>query len=33
VTAEFQNGVLEVGIPLPPRPEPKARSVEVREKR
>lgn len=33
VTAEFQNGVLEVGIPLPSRPEPKPRSVEVREKK
>jgi HSP20 family protein len=33
VTAEFHNGVLEVGIPLPPHPEPRARSVEVREKK
>lgn len=32
VTAEFRNGVLEVGIPLPPHPEPQARRVEVREK-
>ncbi len=32
VTAEFHNGVLEVGMPLPPHPEPTARSVEVREK-
>jgi HSP20 family protein len=33
VTAEFHNGVLEVGIPLPTHPESKARSVEVREKK
>lgn len=33
VTAEFHNGVLEVGIPLPPHPEPRARRVEVREKK
>lgn len=32
VTAEFRNGVLEVGIPVPPHPESKARRVEVREK-
>jgi HSP20 family protein len=33
VTAEFHNGVLEVGIPLPPPPEPRSRIVEVREKK
>lgn len=33
VTAEFQNGVLEIGIPLPPHPEPEARRIEVREKK
>jgi HSP20 family protein len=32
VSAEFHNGVLEIGIPLPPRPERRARRVEVREK-
>ncbi len=32
VTAEFQNGVLEVAIPVAPRPEPQARRIEVREK-
>jgi HSP20 family protein len=31
VTADFRNGVLEVIVPAPPRPEPKARRVEVRE--
>jgi HSP20 family protein len=31
VTAEFRNGVLEVAMPAPPRPEPRARRVEVRE--
>lgn len=33
VTAEFQNGVLEVSIPQPRHPEPQARRVEVREKK
>jgi HSP20 family protein len=33
VTADFHNGVLEVGIPSPPRPDSKARSVEIREKK
>lgn len=33
VTADFQNGVLEVGIPLRAHPEPKARRVEVQEKK
>ena len=32
-TAEFHNGVLEVGIPMPRLPEPQARRVEVREKK
>ena len=31
VTAEFRNGVLEVTVPAPARPKPKARQVEVRE--
>jgi HSP20 family protein len=31
VTAEFRNGVLEITVPSPARPEPKARRVEVRE--
>jgi HSP20 family protein len=30
-TADFRNGVLEVSVPAPTRPEPKARQVEVRE--
>lgn len=30
-TAEFRNGVLEVTVPAPSRPEPKARRLEVRE--
>ena len=30
-TADFRNGVLEVTVPTPPRPEQKARRVEVRE--
>jgi HSP20 family protein len=30
-TAEFRQGVLEVTVPVPPRPESKARRVEVRE--
>jgi HSP20 family protein len=30
-TAEFRNGVLEVAMPAPPRPESKARRLEVRE--
>ena len=30
-TAEFRNGVLEVTVPTPPRPESKARRLEVRE--
>jgi HSP20 family protein len=33
VTAEFQNGVLEVSIPLPSHDEPQARRVEVQEKK
>jgi HSP20 family protein len=32
-TAEFRNGVLEVVMPAPPRPETKARRVEVQEKK
>jgi len=30
-TADFRNGVLEVSVPAPTRPEPKAKQVEVRE--
>jgi HSP20 family protein len=30
-TAEFRNGVLEVTVPVPSRPEPQARRLEVRE--
>ena len=30
-TADFHNGVLEVTVPAPSRPKPKARSVEIRE--
>ena len=30
-TAEFRNGVLEVTMPVAPRPEPKQRRLEVRE--
>ena len=30
-TAEFRNGVLEVTVPAPSHPEPKARRLEVRE--
>ena len=30
-TADFRNGVLEVTVPGPSRPKPKARPVEVRE--
>lgn len=33
VTAEFHNGVLEIGIPTPQRAEPQARHVEVRERK
>jgi HSP20 family protein len=33
VNADFHNGVLEVSIPLPMKPEPQARRVEVREKK
>lgn len=29
-TAEFRNGVLEIAMPAPPRPQSKARQVEVR---
>jgi len=32
-TAEFRNGVLEVTVPAPSRPEPKARRLEVNEKK
>ncbi|HKI19597.1 MAG TPA: Hsp20/alpha crystallin family protein, partial [Isosphaeraceae bacterium] len=32
-TAEFRNGVLEVTVPAPSRPEPKARRLEVKEKK
>jgi len=32
-TAEFHNGVLEVTVPAPSRPEPKARRLEVKEKK
>ncbi len=32
-TAEFQNGVLEVTVPAPSRPEPKARRLDVKEKK
>lgn len=31
VTAEFRNGVLEVTMPAPPKPEQKMRRVEIRE--
>jgi hypothetical protein len=30
-TADFRKGVLEVTVPAPARPEPKARRLEVRE--
>jgi HSP20 family protein len=30
-TAEFRNGVLEVTIPMPQRPEPKTRRLEIHE--
>jgi HSP20 family protein len=33
VTAEFRNGVLEIAMPAPRRPEPKARRVEIQEKK
>lgn len=33
VTAEFRNGVLEIGIPMPALPESKVRCVEVQEKK
>lgn len=33
VSAEFQDGVLEIAIPIPSHPEPQARRVEVREKK
>jgi HSP20 family protein len=33
VVAEFHNGVLEVTVPAPPREEPKARNVEIRERK
>jgi HSP20 family protein len=32
-TAEFHNGVLEVTVPAPSRPEPKSRRLEVKEKK
>jgi len=32
-TAEFHDGVLEVTVPAPSRPEPKARRLEVKEKK
>jgi len=31
-TADFQKGVLEVAVPVPPHAEPKARRLEIREK-
>jgi HSP20 family protein len=30
-TANFQNGVLEVSVPVPARAEPKARRLEIRD--
>ena len=32
-TADFRKGVLEVTVPAPSRPEPKARRLEVREEK
>ena len=32
-TAEFHNGVLEVAVPAPSLPEPKARRLEVKERK